>query len=286
MEASPIAPITTSTPSTSRSPPITLIDVATKCSSSEPFVEEPTRSIDPTKDQLLEKITKLENKLKESKDQSAFEQREIVISMLTHLIEKVDSKLNSIHSLYSFLFNLQGFDEDKEVEISLFTKWLQRENELRLMSMASKYHVERPPTFQPTYLLVKSMQESQIQPESIERKIGELTRSFNELNDTLLPRIFDENGVIKPLQLWKEESERIINTQVELICEDLDTDLLENGMDKIICTGTFFESFEREANQVVVKYAPYRVKADEVMSFRWPFDEEYNEWIKMYLNEE
>lgn len=111
----------------------------------------------------MEKITELENKLKESKDQSTFEKREIVSSVLTHLNEKFDSKVNSIHSLYTFFFNIQGFDQDKEVAIPLFTKWLQRANELRLMSIYLKYHAERPLTIQPAYLLVKSTQEAQIQ---------------------------------------------------------------------------------------------------------------------------
>lgn len=76
--------------------------------------------------------------------------------MLTHLNEKVDSRLNNIHALYSLLFNvIQKFDDDKEMAVPLFTKWLQRGNKLRIISMASKYHAERPPAIQPTYLLVK-----------------------------------------------------------------------------------------------------------------------------------
>lgn len=63
-------------------------------------------------------------------------------------------------------------------------------------------------------------------------------------------------------------------------------DMLEDSMDKIISTRSFFEIFEREANQVVVKYIPYRDKADEVMSFDWLSDEEYIAWSSMYLNDE
>lgn len=78
--------------------------------------------------------------------------------MLTHLNEKFDSRLNSVHDLCSFLFNaIKKINDDKEVAIPLFTKWLQRGNELRMMSMASKFHAERPHTIQPTYLLVKSL---------------------------------------------------------------------------------------------------------------------------------
>lgn len=57
-------------------------------------------------------------------------------------------------------------------------------------------------------------------------------------------------------------------------------------MDKIISTGSFFESFEREANQVAVKYTLYRDKVDEFMSYEWSSDEEYNGWSRMYLNDE
>ena len=46
-------------------------------------------------------------------------------------------------------------------------------------------------------------------------------------------------------------------------------------MDKIIGTGSFFESFERDANQVAVKYLPYSTKVKEVIDFDWPIDEEY-----------
>lgn len=61
------------------------------------------------------------------------------------------------------------------------------------------------------------MQEAQIFPENIERKIRELMRNFSELNKTLLLDIEDENGAVKHLQFWKEEAERVISTQVELI---------------------------------------------------------------------
>ena len=46
-------------------------------------------------------------------------------------------------------------------------------------------------------------------------------------------------------------------------------------MEKIISTSSFLESFEREVNQVVVKYKPYSVKVNEVINFDWPTDEEY-----------
>lgn len=248
---------------------------------------EATRSIEPTKSQLLEKIVELKNKLKESKDQSTRHQKDIVISLLIHLNEKVDSRLNSVHALYSLLFNaIQKLDDDKEMEIPLFTKWLQRGNKLRIISMASKYHAERPHALQPTYLLVKSMKEAEILPENIERKVRELMKSFCELKKNLLPDIEDEEGAVKPLQSWKEEVERVISTQVGLIYEGINMDMLEDSMDKIISTRSFFETFEREANQVAVKYIPFRAKDDDVMNFNWPSDEDYSAWSIMYLNDE
>lgn len=69
---------------------------------------------------------------------------------------------------------------------------------------------------------------------------------------------------------------KVINSQVELICDKLDIDMLEDSMDKIINTCTFFETFERESSQVVVKYTPYRKKIGEVMNFEWTSVEEYN----------
>lgn len=71
-----------------------------------------------------------------------------------------------------------------------------------------------------------------------------------------------------------------------MICEGLNMDVLEDSMDKIIATGLFFETFETEENQVVVKYIPYREKDDEVSSFNWPFDEHYSVCSSMYLNDE
>lgn len=62
--------------------------------------------------------------------------------------------------------------------------------------------------------------------------------------------------------------------------------MLEDSMDNIINTGTFFDTFEREVNQVAIKYTPYRMKTDKVMNFEWPSEEEYNNCVKMYLNEE
>lgn len=207
--------------------------------------------------------------------------------MLTNLNEKIETRLNSIHALYSLLFDaIKKFNDDKEVAIPLFTKWLQRGNELRMMSMASKFHIERPHALQPTYLLVNSMQESQILLENIERKIGALMKSFSELEQTLLLDIKDREGVVKPLYSWKEEVERVINTQVEMICDGLNMDMLEDSMHKIIATWLFFETFEREANQVAVKYIPYRAKLDEVRNLNWPSNDDYNTWSDMYLNDE
>lgn len=71
-----------------------------------------------------------------------------------------------------------------------------------------------------------------------------------------------------------------------MICKGLSMDMLEDSMDKIISTGLFFETFEREANQVAVKYISYREKGDEVMSFNWPPNEDYSAWSSMYLNDE
>lgn len=37
---------------------------------------------------------------------------------------------------------------------------------------------------------------------------------FSELEQTLFPDIENKEGVVKPLQFWKKEVERVINTQV------------------------------------------------------------------------
>ena len=57
-------------------------------------------------------------------------------------------------------------------------------------------------------------------------------------------------------------------------------------MDKIIGTSLFLESFERDANQVAVKYFPYSTKVKEVIDFDWPTDEEYQRWVAKYLNDD
>ena len=54
-----------------------------------------------------------------------------------------------------------------------------------------------------------------------------------------------------------------------------DYDLLVRCIEKIISTRSFLESFEREVNQVVVKYKSYSVKVNEVINFDWPTVEEY-----------
>lgn len=111
------------------------------------------------------------------------------------------------------------------------------------------------------------MQEAQAPPDTIEKRMKDLVVGFNELEKTLLPSILDRNEAVKPLQFWMEEEERIINTQVQLICEDMDFDLLEDCIDKIVSTSTFLEAFERDANQIVVKYTPYKNKVEEVVKY-------------------
>lgn len=109
------------------------------------------------------------------------------------------------------------------------------------------------------------MQEAQMLRDNIEKKIRELMRTFSKMNETLLPSIENENGEIKPLQLWKEEAERVINTQVDVICDDLGNAMLEDNMDKTIHTRSFFETFERKMNQIAIKYIPYRKKNNDEM---------------------
>lgn len=102
-----------------------------------------TRSTEANESKFSKKIVELENKLKELEKKSVERQRNIVSSVLIHLNEKIENRLNNIHALYSLLFDaIQNFNDDKEVAIPLFTNWLQRGNKVRMMSMASKFHIE------------------------------------------------------------------------------------------------------------------------------------------------
>jgi hypothetical protein len=70
-----------------------------------------------------------------------------------------------------------------------------------------------------------------------------------------------------------------------LICDDSNYDLLINYMDKIIHTSAFLEKFE-EGNKVAVRYMPYSTKFNEVFTFGWPLDEEYQRWVNRYLDDD
>ena len=207
---------------------------------------------------------------------------------MEHLNEKVDNKLPSIHSLYSLLSEaINNIDRDKEIVIPIIQNWIPRANNLDVMTKASRFDANnRPQSLKPTYILVKSLQSFQTLPDDLSRKITELVKNFNDWGNTLLPDIIDEKGEIRTLQQWQDQASKVINNQIKIICDDSDYDLLVNCMDKIIGTNSFLESFERDANQVAVKYLPYSTKVKEVIDFDWPSDEEYQRWVAKYLNDD
>ena len=113
-----------------------------------------------------------------------------------------------------------------------------------------------------------------------------MVKKFDEWSDTLLPDIIDEQGNARSLQQWQDRYDEVINSQILLIFDDSDYDLSINCMDKIIHTSAFLENFEKEGNQVVVKYIPYSTKVNEVFTFDWPSDEEYQRWVNKYLGDD
>lgn len=60
-------------------------------------------------------------------------------------------------------------------------------------------------------------------------------------------------------------------------------DTLKINMDMLAHAKTVLLEFDKEANQIFTKYAPYRERADEVMDFNCPIKEEFIAWKGRYL---
>lgn len=171
--------------------------------------------------------------------------------------------------------------------LPLIEKWIPRATDLDIMFKASRFAMNnRPQSLKPTKNFLKSLKGFQALPDDLSKKIRELIKNFDDWDDTFLPDIMDTSGNVQTLQQWQEKAKEVINEQIKLICDDSNHDLLVNSMDKIINTSMFLESFEREANQVALKFTPYSTKMKEVMDFNWPTDEEYQSWVDKYLTEE
>lgn len=95
-------------PSTSKTHPTTptksasksLVGIGPSVSTLEPIIEEPTYSVDPTKAQMLEKIKELELQIKDIEERAVLEKKAIVNTVLSHLNEKIDSRLHSFIILF------------------------------------------------------------------------------------------------------------------------------------------------------------------------------------------
>jgi hypothetical protein len=60
--------------------------------------------------------------------------------------------------------------------------------------------------------------------------------------------------------------------------------MLKISIEKLAHTGIFGEYFDKEENQIVVKYTPFRAGADKFDLFDWPNEEEYAKWKTIYVD--
>lgn len=61
-------------------------------------------------------------------------------------------------------------------------------------------------------------------------------------------------------------------------------EILRSAMDKLTHTKNFLEDFDKEANKMVIKYSPYKSKANEVIAFNWNFEEEFEIWKTKHID--
>lgn len=139
----------------------------------------------------------------------------------------------------------------------------------------------------PTYKFVSEVKEQKLQGyvSPLEQKIRELKDKFDEVDFQLLPDIQHTYDELKPLQMWKNQVETTIISQVVLICEKVDIDILKDALEKLSFIIKFLEDFDKESNSVMEKYSPYRKKMDEIINFNWPSNVEYEQWKRIFIDE-
>lgn len=67
----------------------------------------------------------------------------------------------------------------------------------------------------------------------------------------------------------------LVATKVALICERVDIGMLKDSMYNLSFKSSFFEDFDKEANQIVIRYDLYKTKLDKFISYTWPSDDDF-----------
>lgn len=245
-------------------------------------IEDPRTSEVPQTEEGFSKDELLEQ-LKEYKQKCDKHDREIFVSnvniatiVLEHLNRRVNNRLISIHVNYSAMKEaINKFYIDKEVSIPLMETWIPRLQYLRIMAVGAKHDVNAVENSKPTVKTINGIQEFKGKIEPLEAKIRELLKFFHEMNHGILPSILKDDGNIKTLEDWRKETNEVISKQSTLIYQGNVMSMLKKNMDMLSHTGVFLEEFDKEENQLVTKYSPYRTKADEIIKFNWPIEEEF-----------
>lgn len=239
---------------------------------------------DIDREELLRSLSEYKEKCDNHDEETFKSNMKIVTKMLEHLNRRVNNKLNSINYRYSSMVDaIKKFDNDKERAIPLMEIWIPRNKDLVLMGIGVKQDPNPPEKFKPTIFLISKIEGYMGNIEPFEKKIKELVKSFHESHHGLLPSILRDDDSIKNLQEWKNETNKVISDQAMSICQKFDMETLKINMDMLVHVETILLEFNKEANKIVSKYAPYKQRANEVMNFDWPTEDEFLAWKGRYL---
>lgn len=165
-----------------------------------------------TKEEQMEKLKTYEDRMD---DLLHLNDMKIMTTMLEHLNKGIEKILISIHANYAFMFDvIKNLDRDKEITISLMDKWIPRDQMLRDMVVASYHDVNKPLKILLTLIFLTNTTGSQglIVIESLEVKIRELGKKFDDYNFGILLEILNEKGEAKSLQEWNDQVAQAITS--------------------------------------------------------------------------
>lgn len=250
-------------------------------------VEELSRSSSSSsnQEQLLLQIETYKKLLERSHDTMYENISKIVCTTLKHLSKKIQGRLNSVHDNNALMVRVMRMSQrDMMLTIPTLNKWAPRAKRLKLMLVGAGQHEDKYPQMLPVYEFVCELSEKNFQGyvAPLEQKIIDLIAQINHTDLLPLPEIQVNNYELKSFHVWKKELNEVIDAQVNEIFKEVDINVFTNTLERLTFLISFLEDFHKESNAVVTKYSPYKKALDKIIDFDWPFEEEYEEWGRVY----
>ena len=126
------------------------------------------------------------------------------------------------------------------------------------IELCVRFDPSAPPSAMPTTKIIKKLKNFFLFPDVIENKLVELKILIEGCQDTLVPPILDAKKYIKKFTSWRDDAISQVNNIVKIIAKDMNMELFQEFISKLVNYELFYENFERKVTQATVNYNPYR----------------------------